>query len=55
MGFSDGTAPGCLASRSMGGCTADTYRTKNDPRVRQLFEAFPEVRTILEPGCLEVQ
>jgi SAM-dependent methyltransferase len=26
---------------------------ENDPRVRQFFEAFPEARSILEPGCLE--
>lgn len=25
----------------------------NDKRVRQFFDAFPDARTILEPGCLE--
>jgi hypothetical protein len=26
---------------------------ENDRRVRQFFEAFPDVRTVVEPGCLE--
>lgn len=38
-----------IAGRTFGG----DLSYDNDPRVRQFFEAFPETRTILEPGCLE--
>jgi hypothetical protein len=36
-----------------GAASGGDYQVSNDPRVRQFFERFPDVRTILELGSLE--